>query len=112
MDNELLNHLDALSVKLNVGVDKLYNVMLLQADIQLITSILLLVLSIGSLFFSIWLMKRVDDFTEPSVEGFVAICIGIISFIAVVANIAEIGTILTLLINPEYWALSKLLNIK
>jgi hypothetical protein len=111
MDTELVNRLDTLSNKLNVATDKLYDVLLLQANIQLMTEFVLLFGSFLLMYFAVYLGKRVETWEEPSLGGAVAAALGIVSALSIFVNLSEIGTIFTLLVNPEYWALDKLMQM-
>jgi hypothetical protein len=110
MDKELLGYIDSLATKLNVTADKLYDVFMLQANIQLVTDIIQIILSFIIFGLAIVGGRKFVDWDEPSMIGFLVAIVTTFSLVAVCINLSQIGEILTLLFNPEYWAITKILG--
>ena len=101
-----------LAEKFGVTIEHLWNVLLVQANVEIICNVFGLMLVIGFLvgFYFVWkrMMKSEDIDTEAKTG--ISILVGITEFFFSIIIICVLGDLVTLYFNPEYWALSQILN--
>lgn len=108
---EVMQIIEQLAESLNSTAENIWNVLIAQAKIHSITGILLLVILCTFLFY---LFKFIDKKTSIwAYEGkfFAWLIFAIIFVLSIFWTIDEIYKIITGFVNPEYWALIKLIEI-
>ena len=110
--------LKELAEKLGTTVEHLWGVLLVQAQVQMI---ILLVLFVGTILSFIswlpyfrWVMKKeLNDWdAEEGIFAFVVLIIwGIITGCLIIVSFVSIETFVTVIKNPEYFALQKVLSL-
>ena len=106
MNEQLTTLLETLSGKLGVATEVLWGALLRQAPISSITNIVVLVLlSVLVVFAVIWLSKQEVDECNPI--WFLVFCASVATLIAFFTTVEKT---IAGFINPEYWALSKILE--
>lgn len=115
--NELTPLLEKLSEKLGTTTEYLWIVLIKQAHIQVIYYCIEFAIMGLSLFIfykigKYWL-KNWNDLEDKYefAMGVGLICIGILSFIFLVAFMIDLNSLVSALFNPEYWALKQILNV-
>lgn len=117
MKMDINQALEQLAIAFNTTVDKLYPILIKQAYVSAVTSIITVIVMVV-----IWVamyhvcfkkvgITREGPFNEFSFNSFVTITVfGVYSVIAMIGVIVEIYSIPTALLNPEYWALKQILD--
>ncbi len=107
MQQEILQRLDAVALKMGVAAEHLWEVLVRQAYLQWIPVGLLLVFLLPITTFLIVFREEFDD--DASIGPMIFLTI-----IAVALSIALLlmaSTAISATLNPEYWALNKLLSL-
>lgn len=119
MDKNMAEFLEKLANKLGVTVEHLWRILIKQAYIDAIQSLIFIAFVYSLLGLLYWCHKRFskknndgdtlyDEYEEPLIIPMVIIFIvGIILFIV---SIFSISNVINGLFNPEYWALHEILN--
>lgn len=112
MNEEILKRIDLLATKLGVTANQIITILRNQVKIEIVLDIIYLIGSIGILlgwFFIVPLIKKLaDDYDEiPFVIG---IGYFILSMVAVCFIVGISLDLPTLLINPDYWVLNKIIE--
>jgi hypothetical protein len=114
MNEQLVNTLNTLALKLGTTAEMLWEVMMKQAPIYAMTSTFVIVLS-GVLFFFLykffkkneWFADEIDEnpfmFLVSTVLAIAVACYGVLV-------LTTIPSIIYAIFNPEYWALMNLLG--
>lgn len=122
MEQKLETVLSELATKLGTSVDKLYELTIKQAKIELfgkiVQGILFVLLIISLIIFSNYLSGKKFEtggqYTEINGWGITAIITGICDVMTVIIVAVEMGnyirTITTLISNPEYWAFTEIIS--
>lgn len=119
MQNEIANKvfemLEQVAEQLGVAAEKLYPILLKQAKIDGIVNIIGLIVLIIITYFSVRFAikkyrKDVNEFDELTIEGFVLSVFAFLSTICLIVELSLIKTtILTPLLNPDWYILNELL---
>jgi hypothetical protein len=112
MENEILNRIDTLALKLNVASDKLYEVLIKQSEVELYSMVIQYGLIIGLILVTIHLSNKFkrsfDDGNNITIIKLILLWFG--SSIGLILGFDNVDEFLTLLINPEYWALNNIIR--
>jgi len=105
-----VEQLTTLATKLGTTVEQMYSVMIMQAKVEAITSIIWLsFLLLVSLIFFFISYKNFEKDDEFSFGCFAAGAVAMIFFTTVFA--LDIKTIVTGFVNPEYYVIQQLLRL-
>lgn len=111
MNEELLKRLDLLAAKLNVTATALWGALIWQARVEAIQdtvwSVLLLLIVAGLVKFICWRWKCDDN---HDVEGTLILAAGIVAITFFLMFLVMALYIPTEFLNPEYFALTRLLE--
>jgi len=117
---QLTDLLRELADKLGTTVDHLYQVMITQAKVEIISNSIFLIIIIAWLvlfkkIYKYLYAKKIERDKEIygwDENGWFWALIGhaVLTVILVIIGLLEIDILLTLIINPEYWALDKILT--
>ena len=112
MSNEI-EVIDELSNKVGIATDKMHDVMLTQAKLELCFDIFWVGLFVG-IFWHMYRSyknsnKRFDVWGDELPDGrqFVYICLALLGIIVIHVGL---GDIIQILVNPEYWAIKNIFN--
>lgn len=115
--NEIVNKMESaiqtLSIKLGVASEHLWAILIKQAHVEMISSFLFIIATILCIGCAIFASRRSAGGWDnvPTVYSLLSIICGTIgSVLLIVSLIVIIPNILTCLINPEYYALNKILS--
>lgn len=107
MNDEILKRIDALATKLGVTADHIWAVLVKQAGVEfkewIVWASLWFILSICLAYSARWIYKKFEK-TEPELFMFAAAP----GAIALVLGLGCLGNTMTLVLNPEYWALTQI----
>ena len=110
LQEELLTRLDLLAAKLGVTSEHLWGVLIKQARIEVIESILTLIVVVMGILVCVYFWRKIlqlgGSVGSVLLNAFFTSLLLILSIGAVI----DIMNIPTLLFNPEYWALQKVLG--
>ncbi len=120
LQEELLTRLDLLAAKLGVTSEHLWGVLIKQARIEVIESILTLIVVVMGILACAYFWRKIIEFSTfdgsdlrlGGSVGSIALNIffsGLLLILSIGAFM-DIMNIPTLLFNPEYWALQKVLG--
>lgn len=107
---ELIPYLEKLADKLGGSAEMLWALQIQQAKVTTICIVALYiinVLGIGGLFKWIKSIDREEDDFEYFFSMF---CAGVIAVLTAI-NVSDFTTLITLIINPEYWALQEIIKM-
>ncbi len=119
MDNNTKDLIDKIAQQLGTTSEYLWKILLTQAPIDAIISLILIIITIGfgCVLFKVdkylrnkGLYKPDDDFDMFTIYG-VAMIISLVGFlILLIGSICSISDIVNGFFHPEYWALKKVLS--
>jgi hypothetical protein len=123
MNKETLDLVNKLAEKLGTTVDQLWLVLIKQARVEVITSLASIVL-VWMILIAAFVVLYKNTKTPPATEenkypepkwsdewSFIPWCFwGVFTVIAAFYSVDEITNSITTLMNPEYWALTQILN--
>ena len=115
MNDKTIQLLEALAAKLGTTAEYLWGVLIKQASIDATTHLIIIsVLAIMVMLYVKWLVNKLKDEDFDWDDHFgtqaIAIMMGAISFVGVLVMVKLIPGIVTGYMNPEYWALQKILE--
>ena len=107
MKEEILKRLDILAAKFSTTADHLWGVLIKQARVEAISDALLLCAVLVGVWYTIkwgrWIVTKCED-------EIVWIPFGLVSIVLIVIGIVCLTSIPTELLNPEYFALKRVLE--
>ena len=110
-EDKVIEVIDKLAAKLGVAADHLWGVLIAQARIDFISSVLqyalLLLVCYGMLRWARWCAKPGVD--EMAWLGFAIPAVGVVVLLSIA--LFSIPLVLASLFNPEYWALHQILGM-
>ena len=115
-ETSLASAIDALARKLGVAASEVYRVLIAQARVSAIKSVIVLVLMLALIAFAVWITRKVFkdwDKLEYDAEFGVALFVVILdlcAFVAVFFVGAAVSNIISALANPQFWALDYILS--
>jgi hypothetical protein len=117
MNEQTEKLLRELAEKLGTTAEHLWSVLIRQARIDAVTSIVLLVATASFLAVLLWLArfsckKGIDSINDDGwIFATVVFAIGaIILAVTLIVQVSELGLIVSGLCNPEYWALKQIIH--
>lgn len=114
MNNETASLLNKLADKLGTTADNLWKILLHQAPVDATITLIqcLLFLLVPFIVYKVHrrILKMEYGYGENDGYGIIMILAAVISAILVIVVIFSIGTIINGYINPQYWALEKILD--
>jgi hypothetical protein len=117
MEQELSNLLKDLATELGTTVEFLWAVLLKQAQVEVILNGILILVTImaclGSFYYFRWLNKKWEDISYNDNDLwhiFISVFLGVFIICLIVFSAIGIYSMVTALMNPEYWALDKILQ--
>lgn len=120
MKEKVFEALKLLAAKLGTTADFLWDVLIRQAYIEGITSIIIasvpFILLIFYMIFVKWFFKNVERLEDDHENIWCAcwitsVVLGAALMVTIALSICQIKHIVTVFLNPEYWALEQILNI-
>lgn len=108
--------IDALANKLGVAASEVYRVLIAQARVSAIKSVIVLVLMLALIAFAVWITRKVFknwDKLEYDAEFGVGLFVMITDFCACVAVFFAgfaVSNMISALANPQFWALDYILS--
>lgn len=115
MKEELLKRLDALAAKLGVASEHIWQVLVKQAGVAAVENLIGILIGVAVMILGPWLFQK--GRTTPKVNGdstdlaVAQMVIGVVCLaVSVVVTIACVVSLPTLVMNPEYFALQKVME--
>lgn len=109
--------LEQLAAQLNTTVEFLWDVLVRQAQVYVISHIVWWVIFAVSIWPAVWASKwfmRIMEGDETDETAgwvfFIALLLWVVVFITGIGNLLATEEFLTALLNPEYWALQQILE--
>jgi hypothetical protein len=110
MNQELLKRLDALAEKLGTTGAMLWDVMIRQARVELVSDALFMGLNVLFVYLLYKWWKRVLDNAGEG-EAIGSVIVSIVVLVFTIANVCElVFYVPTLLFNPKYWAFQQIMD--
>lgn len=113
MNDKTADVLQSLAEKLGTTGDYLWNVLLKQAPIYAVTSTVEILLTVALTYGFVKSIPQAKKFLDGDYDilaGIYLIVAGLVLAMLIVAAFFTVGNIATAILNPEYWALDKVLS--
>lgn len=117
MQEEVLQRLDTLANRLGVAVEHLYAVLVRQAYVEFVQALIGFMLVAGAAYLWYRLGKWYNDenteldYTSTDHYGFVLVVTGMVLLVVSIGIIYHLVTTIGYLINPEYFAVKKIIEL-
>lgn len=116
--NKAVDLLEQLSEKLGVTADHMWELMVAQANVEIITYIFTVITFIFAVFFLTKSWKKADDLENTEVNStkhyfFVGLTMSLIliSIVSGLGTLFGFDTFVTCIANPEYWAFKEIMDM-
>lgn len=116
MDDKMFEALNALANKLGVTVEYLWGILIKQAGIEVVNDLIFYAI-VAAIIIATWYLARIcikraqKSWVNNELWIGTALCGGVLSVFLLLISINSIGSTITKIRNPEYWALKQITSV-
>ncbi|MCB9500268.1 MAG: hypothetical protein H6690_03355 [Erysipelotrichaceae bacterium] len=114
---KLTELLEKLSSELGTTTEYLWGVLIKQAQVEIYQYFVLLALTVLGIILTVMLLKTTqkywDEYSAPAIAWInlgLGISIGLATFVGILNALFSVKSLLSAIYNPEYWALTQILE--